>query len=92
MAEERPRRLWVCWKQPKAIPEAGDLILTFLLPSAEHSLHLRYSGRVLFAREASLRVRKQARDAYLRAAARGAAVPVANGKTLRQLLRVTGFF
>ena len=90
MAEERPRRLWVCWKQPKAIPEAGDLILTFLLPSAEHSLHLRYSGRVLFAREASLRVRKQARDAYLRAAARCAAVPVANGKTLRQLLTVTG--
>src|SRR5256885_17181090 len=86
MAEERPRRLWVYWKQPKVTPDPSCLILTFLSPSAEQRLKLRHYGEVLFGREASLAVCKQARDAYLGVAARLAAVPAVKGKTLRQLL------
>src|SRR2546427_5212908 len=90
MPEGKPRRLWVCWKEPGAAPDASDTILTFLPPSAERRLKLQHAGEVLFAREASLTVRKEARSAYLGAAARLAAVPVSNGKTLRQLLASAG--
>ena len=90
MAEEHPRRLWVYWKQPKVTPDPSCLILTFLSPSAEQRLKLQHPGEVLFGREASLTVRKQARDAYLGVAARLAAVPAVKGKTLRQLLASPG--
>src|SRR3989475_11663530 len=90
MAEEHPCRLWVCWKEPKGTPDSGCLILTFLAPSAEQKLKLRHKGEVLFGREASLAVRKQARDSYLRVVAHLAAVPAAKGKTLRQLLASPG--
>src|SRR2546430_11721947 len=72
------------------MPDPSCLILTFLSPSAEQRLKLRHPGEVLFGREASLTVRKQARDAYLSVAARLAAVPAVNGKTLRQLLTSPG--
>jgi hypothetical protein len=90
MAEERSRRLWVCWKEPAGAPDPGDSILTFLLPSSERRLKLQHPGEVLFGREASLAVRKEARSAYLEVAARLAAVPVSDGKTLRQLLASPG--
>src|SRR5438874_764384 len=90
MAEEHPRRLWVYWKQPKVTPDPSCLILTFLSPSAEQRLKLQHPGEVLFGREASLTVRKQARDAYLGVAARLAAVPAVKGKTLRELLASPG--
>jgi len=90
MAEEHPRRLWVYWKQPKVTPDPSCLILTFLSPSAEQRLKLQHPGEVLFGREASLTVRKQARDAYLGVAARFAAVPAVKGKTLRELLASPG--
>lgn len=85
-----PKRLWVCWKEPEGLPDPADSILTFLLPSAEHELKLQHSGEVLFGREASLSIRKQARSLYLSIAARLAAVPAANGRTLRQLLSRPG--
>src|SRR5207244_8624990 len=56
----------------------------------EQRLKLQHSGEVLFGREASLTVRKQARDAYLGVAARLAAVPAVKGKTLRELLASPG--
>ena len=85
-----PSRLWVCWREANLAPDPGDCILTFLLPSIEQKLKLRHPGEVLFGREASLAVRKEARRAYLLIAARLAAVPVAEGKTLRQLLASPG--
>src|SRR5207244_10860463 len=86
MAEEHPRRLWVYWKQPKVTPDPSCLILTFLSPSAEQRLKLRHPGEVLFGREASLTVRKQARDAYLRPPAPLPALPPLTPNTLPPLL------
>src|SRR5438552_15127997 len=90
MAEEHPRRLWVYWKQPKVTPDPSCLILTFLSPSAEQRLKLQHPGEVLFGREASLTVRKQARDAYLGVVGRLAAVPAVRCKRSRQLLAWPG--
>ncbi len=83
-------RLWVCWQETGISPNPTDSVLTFLLPSAEQRLKAEHSGEVLFGREASLPVRKAARTAYLAIIARLAAVPISNGKTLRQLMASPG--
>jgi hypothetical protein len=90
MPEEKPRRLWVCWKEPGVAPDPSDSILTFLLPSAERHLKLQHSGEVVFGREASLAVRKEARRTYLGVAARLPATPLSSGKTVRQLMASPG--
>src|SRR5438105_903880 len=87
---DRVSRLWVCWREPTAIPDFADCILTFLLPSIEQRLKLKHPGEVLFGREVSLPIRKQARADYLSISARMAAVPLANGKTLRQRFADSG--
>src|SRR5437016_486355 len=81
MAEGKPRRLWVCWKEPGAAPDSSDAILTFLLPSAEQRMKVAHRGEVLFGREASLMVRKEARSAYFEVVARLAVLMASNGRT-----------
>src|SRR5690349_9863727 len=65
MAEDKSRRLWICWEQPGTAPDPADTILTFLRPSAEQRLKREHPGEVIFGREASSAVRKRARTAYL---------------------------
>jgi len=79
-------RLLVLWREPSTPPGPTDVILSFLLPSIEEQLKRRHSGEIILGREASLAVRKQARQAYLSIAAGLAAVPAANGKSLRRML------
>ena len=73
-----------------ALPAGEEERLAALYRPAEEAAVLPALEEVLFGREASLAVRKDARRAYLLIAARLAAVPVAEGKTLRQLLASPG--
>lgn len=81
-------RLWVCWQEPAQLP-GNDLVLSFMPPAAEEELASQHQGPFVRAREASLAVRKEARELYIAMVAQLGVAPCGN-RTLRAALASPG--
>lgn len=82
--------LWVCWKKPLTLPEAGGVLLSFLPPSDEEALPAQFAGTLVRAREASRGIRAEAGRWYVDCVARLGACQDETGRTLRQALASAG--
>src|SRR3972149_1281391 len=82
----KPNVLWVCWKEPEIPPEDNIPVLSFLSPGKEDYMKNRFHGKVLSANEIAHEVKDTAREIYVNLIAKIGAIPVKNGKTLRQAL------
>jgi len=82
--------LLVCWKKPRALPEAGGVLLSFLPPSDEEALLRQFIGTLVRAREASREIRAEAGRWYVDCVARLGACQDEAGQTLRQALASAG--
>lgn len=74
---------------PEAVPPNGSVVLSFLPPSEEVQLQGRFDT-IVYARAASKSVRSEARELYLKLAARAGLIPARPGNTLRHLLARSG--
>lgn len=82
--------LWVCWSTPSRMPDENTSVLSFLSPSAEEKIEGNIPGRLIRAREVSLKVRACARKLYIHLVAQIGTVRDAEGRTLRSRLAVAG--
>jgi len=88
--DRSPGQLWVCWTKPKILPSGDVPVLSFLPPACEEDLQREHKGPVIFAREASLAVRSDARELYVNLVARIGIVQCRGNLTLRQVLSRPG--
>jgi surface carbohydrate biosynthesis protein (TIGR04326 family) len=86
----RERWLWVCWSRPKTPPDGDCVVLSFLPPSIEDLFECEWRGRLIRAREASMKVRPHARSLYIDLVARIGIVPNGSEGSFRKALAPSG--
>lgn len=79
-------QLWVLWSRPSVLPGTDGTILSFLPPAVEDEVERESDCRLIRAREASLKVRDEARASYIELIARIGTVPDEAGRSFRKVL------
>ncbi len=87
MNSSRYSELWVCFKPIQESPPSCALVLSFLDPVHETKLEEIIGPRLLKGRDVCQKIRKQARETYLKIISEAPAAPCFQGKTLRSLLQ-----
>ena len=83
---DKQASLFICWKEPKALPAGNTVILSFLSPFKEEELKGKSNCRVVSARQIVPEVKDAARQMYVELIARIGVAPAKAGKTFRQVL------